>query len=182
MTNALITELPSHEFRNSVVLVCVCILNGQSCEMKVVKWITHKTSSHAWNTLWNTLYFNSLWLSITLNAQILWFQGWSHIRPHVVIKHLLLGIFRGHMKRIRVKSQNLSKILGFQNNLKIEILHHLDKRKMDITHLILKILDSNSTCKPNFYIFDHFLILKYDIFQKNFKIEILHHLDKRKWT
>ena len=34
---------------------------------------------------------------------------------------------------------------------KIEISHHLDKWKMDITRLILKIQDSNFTSKPNFY-------------------------------
>ena len=58
----------------------------------------------------------------------------------------------------------------------MEILHHLDKRKIDITRLILKIEDSNFTCKPNFnsrknHILatrskDHFLRLKYDIFKK----------------
>ena len=54
------------------------------------------------------------------------------------------------MQKISQKSQNLSKILGFQKKFKIEILHHLDKQKMDITRLILKIQDSNLTCKPDF--------------------------------
>ena len=54
------------------------------------------------------------------------------------------------MQKISQKSQNLSKISGFQKNFKIEISHHLDKRKIDITRLILKIEDSNFTCKPNF--------------------------------
>ena len=59
---------------------------------------------------------------------------------------------------------------------KIDISHHLDKRKIDITRLILKIQDSNFTCKPNFYSRknhilasrskDHFLRQKYDIFKK----------------
>ena len=81
------------------------------------------------------------------------------------------------MQKISQKSQNLSKISGFQKNFKIEILHHLDKQKIDITRLILKIEDSNFTCKPNFYSRknhilasrskDHFLRLKYDIFKKN---------------
>ena len=33
---------------------------------------------------------------------------------------------------------------------KMEILHHLNKQKIGITRLILKIQDSNFTCKPNF--------------------------------
>ena len=37
-------------------------------------------------------------------------------------------------------------------NFKIEISHHLDKRKIDITRLILKIEDSNFTCKPIFLV------------------------------
>ena len=59
----------------------------------------------------------------------------------------------------------------------MDILHHLDKRKIDITRLILKIQVSNFTCKPNSYSRknhilasrskDHFLRLKYDIFKKN---------------
>ena len=58
----------------------------------------------------------------------------------------------------------------------MEISHHLDIQKIDITRLILKIQDSNFTCKPNFYSRkyhilasrskDHFLRLKYDIFEK----------------
>ena len=52
------------------------------------------------------------------------------------------------MQKISQKSQNLSKISGFQKNFKIEISHHLEKRKMDITRLILKIQDSNFICKP----------------------------------
>ena len=35
----------------------------------------------------------------------------------------LLGKFRGHMQKISQKSQNLSKISGFQKNFKIEISH-----------------------------------------------------------
>ena len=54
------------------------------------------------------------------------------------------------MQNISQRSQNLSKISGFQKNFKIEISHHLDKQKIDITRLILKIEDSNFTCKPNF--------------------------------
>ena len=88
----------------------------------------------------------------------------------------LLDIFRGHMQKLSQKSQDLNKISGFQKFFKIEILHHLDKREMDITRLILKIHDSNFTCKPNSYSRknpilasrskDHFLRLKYDIFMK----------------
>ena len=54
------------------------------------------------------------------------------------------------MQKISQTSQNLSKISGFQK-FKIEISHHLDKRKIDITRLILKIQDLNFTCKPNSY-------------------------------
>ena len=80
------------------------------------------------------------------------------------------------MQKISQKSQNLSKISGFQKFCKMEISHHLDKQKIDITRLILKIQDSNFTCKPNFYSRknhilasrskDHFLRLKHDIFKK----------------
>ena len=52
--------------------------------------------------------------------------------------YMLFGIFRGHMQKISKNSQNLNRISGF----------HLDKREIDITRLILKILDSNFTCKP----------------------------------
>ena len=89
---------------------------------------------------------------------------------------MLLDLFRGHMQKISQKSLDLSKISGFQKNFRIEISHHLDKRKMDITRLILKIQYSNFTCKPNFYSRkyhilasrskDHFLKLKYDIFEE----------------
>ena len=81
------------------------------------------------------------------------------------------------MQKINHKSQNLSMISGFQKNFKIEISHHLDKQKIDITHLILKIQDSDFTCKPNLYskknhilasrLKDAFLRLKCDIFKKN---------------
>ena len=50
------------------------------------------------------------------------------------------------MQKISQKSQTLSKISGFQTNFKVEILHHLDKRKIDITRLILSIEDSNFIC------------------------------------
>ena len=53
------------------------------------------------------------------------------------------------MQKISQKSQNLSKISGFEKNFKIEITHHIDKRKIDISRLILKIEDSNFTCMPN---------------------------------
>ena len=53
------------------------------------------------------------------------------------------------MQKISQKSLDLSKISGFQKNFRIEISHHLDKRKMDITRLILKIQYSNFTCKPS---------------------------------
>ena len=103
-------------------------------------------------------------------------QGRGHFSPHVAIQHFLLGIFRDHMKKISQKSKNWSKISGYQKNVKIEISHHLDKRKIGITRLILKIENSNFTCKPNFdsrknHILatrskDQFLRLKYDIFLK----------------
>ena len=53
------------------------------------------------------------------------------------------------MQKISQKSQNFSKISGFQKNVKIESLHHLDKQKIYITHLILKIEDLNFTRKHN---------------------------------
>ena len=43
------------------------------------------------------------------------------------------------MQKISKKSQNLSKISGFKKGFKIEILHHMDQQKIDITCLILKI-------------------------------------------
>ena len=55
------------------------------------------------------------------------------------------------MQKISQKSQNLSKISGFQNFFKYEISQHLGKQKIDITRLIFKIQDSNFTCKRNFY-------------------------------
>ena len=80
---------------------------------------------------------------------------------------------------VRAKSRlrdTITKISGFQKNLKIKISHHLDKQKMDKTRLILKIQDSKFTSKPNFYSRknyflasrsrDHFFRLKYDIFKK----------------
>ena len=77
------------------------------------------------------------------------------------------------MQKISQKSLNLSKISGFQKNLKIEISHHLDKRKIDITRFILKTENSNFTSKPNFdsrknHILairskNHFYRQKYDI-------------------
>ena len=81
------------------------------------------------------------------------------------------------MQKICLKSQNLRKNFKISKFCKIEISHHFNKRKIDITHLILKIEDSNFTCKPNFdsrknHILatrskDHFLRLKYDIFKNN---------------
>ena len=81
------------------------------------------------------------------------------------------------MQKISQKSQNFNKISGFQKNFKIKILHHLDKQKIDITCMILKIHDLNFTCKPNFYsrkhhilasrLNDHFFIDKNMIFQIN---------------
>ena len=78
------------------------------------------------------------------------------------------------MQKISQKSQNLSKISGFQKNFKIAISHHLDKQKIYITRLILKIQDSNCT---NFYrrknhilasrSKDHFLRLKYIFLSPN---------------
>ena len=41
------------------------------------------------------------------------YQWRSHFWPHVAIKHLLLGIFRGHMQKFWQKSKNLSEISGF---------------------------------------------------------------------
>ena len=78
------------------------------------------------------------------------------------------------MQKISQKSLDLSKISGFQKNFRIEISHHLDKQKIYITQLIMKIEDSNFICKPNFKsrknhilvtrLKDHFLRLKCDIF------------------
>ena len=51
------------------------------------------------------------------------------------------------MQEISQKSQNLSKISKF---CEIEILHHIDNRKIAITRLILKIHGGNFVCRPNF--------------------------------
>ena len=71
------------------------------------------------------------------------------------------------MQKISQKSQNLSKISVFQKNFKIEISHHLDKRKNDITRLILKIPGSNFICKPNFYLGIKVEGTLFDIFKNN---------------
>ena len=39
----------------------------------------------------------------------------SHFRPHIAIEHLLVYAFRGHMHKLGPNSQQMSKILGFQN-------------------------------------------------------------------
>ena len=95
--------------------------------------------------------YQILWLPWGVSEAPLRNQGRSYFWPHVAIKHFLLDIFRGHMQKISQKSQNLSKISGFQKNFKFEISRHLGKRKIDITRLILKIQDSNFTCKHDFY-------------------------------
>ena len=49
---------------------------------------------------------------------------------HVAIKHLLLGILRGHMQKISQKSQNLSKISGFQYFAKLRFSISLINKKL----------------------------------------------------
>ena len=54
-------------------------------------------------------------------------------------------------------SKNQPQISKFEQDIRIskfctiEISHHPEKRKIDITHLIFKIQVSNFTCKPNYY-------------------------------
>ena len=59
------------------------------------------------------------------------------------------------------------------NIFEMEILYHLDKQKIGVRRLILKILDSNFTCNHNFYsrtnqilTKDHFFINENMIFSK----------------
>ena len=68
---------------------------------------------------------------------------------------LVIAFFTWYIKESYASIQ--TKISKFQRHFrilrfcKIEILHHLDELKIDITRLILKIHDSNFTCKSDFY-------------------------------
>ena len=64
------------------------------------------------------------------------------------IQHLLLGIFRGHLQK---EVSNLSKDFRISKFCKIELSHHIDKQKLPITRLILKIQDSNVPGKANLH-------------------------------
>ena len=122
-----------------------------------------------------------------MGYQILWLP-WegaseappSEIKEGVIFDPMLLYrichlVFLG--VTCKESARNLKIWARFQDFkiFEIEISHHLDKQKIGITRLILKIQDSNFKCKPNFHsrtnhIFtsmskDHFFRLKYDIFK-----------------
>ena len=55
------------------------------------------------------------------------------------------------MQKVQPEITKFEQDFSISKFCEIEILHRLDKQKINITRLILKIQDSNFTYKPNFH-------------------------------
>ena len=79
------------------------------------------------------------------------YQGMIHLRPFIAVEHLLLGEFRGRIRKFGIKSEKLSE--SSENLNLVKLRFRLDLMyKMAITCSILKIQDSYFTHKPKFVI------------------------------
>ena len=59
-----------------------------------------------------------------------WYHGRSHFGLYISIDHLLLGSYRGHMPRFRLKYQKLNEILRFENFEITRFFPFIDKWKL----------------------------------------------------
>ena len=86
--------------------------------------------------------YETLWLLRGASEAPLKYQGRSLFRPHVTKSYFETYKSYDHMQKFGPKIKKFEQDFRISKFCKIEILHHLDKRKIALTCLILKIQSS----------------------------------------